>query len=72
MTPKSADKRLKNSKKKNSPAALLGEVAHTIWDEKTNVYFIALGKKITKSDLARINFKKLDLDAQLVGRPGKK
>ena len=58
--------KIEEFKKEKLSAALLGEVAHTIWDEKTNVYFIAPGKKITKSDLARINFKKLDLDAQLV------
>ena len=63
--------KIEEFKKEKLSAALLGEVAHTIWDEKTNVYFIAPGKKITKSDLARINFKKLDLDAQLVEDPEK-
>ena len=59
-------KKVEEFKEEKLSAALLGQVAQTIWDEKTNVYFIAPGKKITKADIARINFKKLDLDAQLV------
>jgi DNA-directed RNA polymerase subunit beta len=58
--------KIEEFKKEKLSTALLGEVAHTIWDEKTNVYFIAPGKKITKSDINRINFTKLDLDAKLV------
>jgi DNA-directed RNA polymerase subunit beta len=59
-------KKVEEFKEEKLSAALLGQLAQTIWDEKTNVYFIAPGKKITKTDVARINFKKLDLDAQLV------
>ncbi len=59
-------KKVDEFKQEKLSIALLGQVAHTIWDEKSNVYFIAPGKKITKNDLSRINFKKLDLDAQLV------
>ncbi len=59
-------KKVEEFKEEKLSAALLGQVAQTVWDEKTNVYFIAPGKKITKADIARINFKKLDLDAQLV------
>ncbi|MCB5257740.1 MAG: DNA-directed RNA polymerase subunit beta [Candidatus Cloacimonetes bacterium] len=58
--------KIEEFKKEKLSTALVGEVAHTIWDEKTNVYFIAPGKKITKSDINRINFTKLDLDAKLV------
>ena len=59
-------RKVEEFKEEKLSAALLGQVAQTIWDEKTNVYFIAPGKKITKADIARINFKKLDLDAHLV------
>ena len=64
-------KKVDEFKEEKLSSALLGQVAHTIWDEKTNVYFIPTGKKITKNDIARINFKKLDLDAQLVTDPVK-
>lgn len=53
-------------KEEKLSAALLGETAKIIWDEKTNAYFIAPGKKINKEDVTRINFKKLDLDVELV------
>ena len=55
-------KKVEDFKEEKLTAALLGEVAKTIWDEKSNVYFIAPGKKITADDIARINFRKLDLD----------
>jgi DNA-directed RNA polymerase subunit beta len=59
-------KKVEEFKAEKLSAALLGQKAQTIWDEKTNIYFIPSGKKITKADIARINFKKLDLDEQLV------
>jgi len=59
-------KKVEDFKEEKLTAALLGEVAKTIWDEKSNVYFIAPGKKITADDIARINFRKLDLDVELV------
>jgi len=55
-------KKVEEFKEEKLSTMLLGQVAKTIWDEKTNTYFIAPGKKITKEDLKRINFKKLDLD----------
>ncbi len=45
---------------------LLGQKAKNIWDEKSNVYFVAPGKKINADDLKIINFKKLDMDVDLV------
>lgn len=45
---------------------LIGERAGKLVDEKTGMYFIPEGKKITKADVARINFKKLDLSLDLV------
>ena len=59
-------RKVEDFKAEKLSAALLGETAKTIWDEKTNVYFIAPGKKITEDDLKRINFKKLDIDVELV------
>jgi len=53
-------------KEEKLAALLLGKKAKNIWDEKTNVCFIAPGKKITSEDIKRINFKKLDLDVDLV------
>ena len=45
---------------------LLGQKAKNIVDEKTNMFFIASDKKITKDDLKKINFKRLNLDYDLV------
>jgi DNA-directed RNA polymerase subunit beta len=45
---------------------LLGEIAKNIVDQKTNMFFIPSGKKITKADLKKINFKRLNLDYDLV------
>jgi DNA-directed RNA polymerase subunit beta len=59
-------KKVEEFKEEKLSAALLGETAKTIWDEKTNIFFIPPGKKITKTDIGRINFKKLDLDVELV------
>ncbi len=64
-------KKIEEFKEEKLSAALLGEVAQNIWDEKSNMPFIAPGKKITKEDLKRINFKKLDLDVDLVQDPDK-
>lgn len=59
-------KKVEEFKEEKLSAILLGQKAKTIWDEKTNTYFIAPGKKINKEDLKRINFKKLDLDVEMV------
>jgi DNA-directed RNA polymerase subunit beta len=64
-------KKVDEFKEEKLSAALLGQVSKTLWDEKTNVYFIAPGKKITNADLTRINFKKLDLDVELVADPAR-
>ncbi|MCB5230710.1 MAG: DNA-directed RNA polymerase subunit beta [Candidatus Cloacimonetes bacterium] len=45
---------------------LVGQVAKNISDVKDNRFFIPTGKKITKNDLQKINFKKLNLDYELV------
>nr|MBP7117998.1 DNA-directed RNA polymerase subunit beta [Candidatus Cloacimonadota bacterium] len=59
-------KKVEEFKEEKLSAILLGQVAKTIWDEKTNTFFIAPGKKINKEDLKRINFKKIDMDVEMV------
>jgi DNA-directed RNA polymerase subunit beta len=61
-------KKVEEFKEEKLSAALLGQVSKDIRDEKGSVFVIP-GKKITKADITRINFKKLDLDAQLVSDP---
>ncbi|MBN1326926.1 MAG: DNA-directed RNA polymerase subunit beta [Candidatus Cloacimonetes bacterium] len=48
---------------------LVGQVAKNIVDSKTNMFFIPSNKKITKTDLSKINFKRLNLDYDLVEDP---
>lgn len=45
---------------------LIGNTAKNIVDEKTNMFFIPSGIKITKNNLKKINFKRLNLDYDLV------
>ena len=59
-------KKVEEFKEEKLTAILVGQKAKTIWDEKTNTFFIAPGKKITKDDIKRINFKKLDMDVEMV------
>lgn len=64
-------RKVEEFKEEKLTAALLGETAKTIWDEKSNVFFIMPGKKITEKNIARINFRRLDLDVELVEDPEK-
>lgn len=52
--------------KENLSKYLLGQVAKNIQDKTTGLYFIPQAKKITKEDLKKINFKKLQLEYDLV------
>jgi len=45
---------------------LIGETAKNIVDMKTNMFYIPSGKKITKGDLKKINFKKINLDYDFI------
>ncbi len=45
---------------------LIGNKAKNIVDEKTNMFYIPSGIKITKNNLKKINFKRLNLDYDLV------
>ncbi|HOQ79788.1 MAG TPA: DNA-directed RNA polymerase subunit beta [Candidatus Cloacimonadota bacterium] len=59
-------RRVDNFLKKKLSELLEGEVAKTIMEEKQSNFIIAPGKKITKEDIKKINFKKLNLDFELV------
>jgi DNA-directed RNA polymerase subunit beta len=58
--------KIEEFKEEKLASVLVGQIAKNIWDEKSNVPYIVPGKKITKQDIKRINFKKLDLDVELV------
>ena len=47
-------------------STLVGNTAKNIVDEKINMFFLPSSKKITKNDLKKINFKRLNLDYDLV------
>jgi len=59
-------KKIEDFKEEKLSVYLLGETAKALIDEKTNMYFVPTGKKITKEDIKRINFKKLNIDVELV------
>ncbi len=59
---KRIDEFLKNKLEK----VLEGEAAKNIVDSKTNMFFIPSGKKITKNDLKKINFKRLNRNYDLI------
>lgn len=59
-------KKIEDFKEEKLSALLLGEAAKSIVDEKTGIIFVPAGKKINKEDIKRINFKKLNLDLDLV------
>jgi len=46
--------------------ALLGEVAKNIIDTKNNIFLIPAGKVITREDILKISFKRLNLNYELV------
>ncbi len=56
---------------KNLKKYLIGEKAKSIMDAKDGRFYIPAGKKITKDNLVKINFKKLSLDYELVENPQK-
>ncbi|MCL2063165.1 MAG: DNA-directed RNA polymerase subunit beta [Candidatus Cloacimonetes bacterium] len=58
-------RRIDDFLKKRLTIALQGETAQNILDEKGN-HYISPGKKITSDDLKKINFKKLNLEVEMV------
>jgi DNA-directed RNA polymerase subunit beta len=59
-------KKIEDFKEEKLAGLLLGEVSKSLVDEKTGMFFVPSGKKINKEDLKRINFKKLNLEVELV------
>ncbi len=59
-------KRVEDFLKRKLSRMLIGEVAKNISDKKTNMFFIPAGKKITRDDVLKINFKKLNLNYELI------
>ena len=59
-------KRIENFLKNRLENVMIGQVAKNIVDEKTNMFFIPSGKKITAVDLKKINFKRLNFDYDLI------
>ena len=64
-------KRIENYLKDKLSDYLLGATAKNISNQKTNIFFIPAGKKITREDLKKIDFKRLNLDYDLVEDPDK-
>jgi DNA-directed RNA polymerase subunit beta len=48
---------------------LINQVAKNIVDSKTNMFFVPSGKKLTKADMKKINFSRINLDYDLVEDP---
>lgn len=63
---KSRQKKIQEYLQDKLEKILIGNTAKNIVDEKTNMFFILSGKKITNTDLKKINFKRLNLDYDLV------
>ena len=59
-------KKIEEFKEEKLTNLLLGQAANNIIDEKTGMFFVPAGKKLNKEDMKRINFKKLNLDVDLV------
>lgn len=64
-------KKIENFKKEKLSELLLGEVAKNIVDSKDGRFYILSGKKITASDLEKINFSRVNLDVEMVADPEK-
>jgi DNA-directed RNA polymerase subunit beta len=59
-------KRIDEFLQKKLEAVLIGMTAKNIVDEKTNMFFVPSGKKITAADLKKINFNRLNMDYDLI------
>lgn len=59
-------KKIEEYKEEKLSVLLVGQSAKNIVDEKTGMFFVPSGKKISKDDLKRINFKKINLDVDFV------
>lgn len=63
---KKRKEKIQEFKEKKLSDYLIGEIAKNLSDEKTARFFIMPGEKITKENIAKVNFKKLNLDFDLV------
>ncbi len=59
-------KRIEDYKEEKLISYLVGQKAKNIQDEKTGMFFIPTGKKINAEDIKHVNFKRLNLDVELV------
>jgi DNA-directed RNA polymerase subunit beta len=64
-------KKIENFKKEKLSELLLGQVAKNIVDSKDGRFYILSGKKITASDLEKINFSRVNLEVEMVADPEK-
>ncbi len=64
-------KKIEAFKKEKLSELLIGEVAKNIVDSKDGRFYILSGKKITASDLEKINFTRVNLDVEMVADPEK-
>ena len=63
---KKRKEKIEEFKEKKLSEYLIGETAKNLSDSKTARFFIVPGLKITKDNISKINFKKLNLDFDLV------
>lgn len=63
---KERQKRIQEYLQNKLEKVLVGQKAKNIVDSKTNMFFLPSSKKITNNDLKKINFKRLNLDYDLV------
>ncbi len=64
-------KRIEKFKKEKLSELLVGQQAKNIVDSKDGRFYIPTGKKITSSDLEKINFARVNLDVEMVADPDK-
>ncbi|MBI9032724.1 DNA-directed RNA polymerase subunit beta [bacterium] len=64
-------KKIESFKKDKLSELLIGQVAKNIVDSKDGRFYIISGKKITASDLEKINFTRVNLDVEMVADPDK-
>ncbi|MDD3049518.1 MAG: DNA-directed RNA polymerase subunit beta [Candidatus Cloacimonetes bacterium] len=60
------NRRIEEFLKDKMSKALLGEKAKNIVDTKNNIFMVPSGKLITEEDIEKINFRRLNLDYELV------
>jgi len=64
-------KRIERFKKDKLSELLVGQVAKSVVDSKDGRFYIPVGKKISLSDLDKINFTRVNLEVEMVQDPDK-